>query len=62
MLSFLLSNPEQATAQFFFRIEMIIFGSLMCAGLLIWGFRVLAKEIFDLYEECEERLKRRRGS
>ena len=45
-------------AETFFKIEVFIFGCLICAGLLIWGLRLLTKEICDWYEELQERRSR----
>jgi len=45
----------------FFKIEEFLLGSLICAGLLIWGLRVITKEFCDWYEDLQERRRRWRG-
>ncbi len=45
----------------FFRIEEFIFGTLICAGLVIWGVRIITKEFCDWYDDLQERRKRWRS-
>jgi hypothetical protein len=45
----------------FSKIEEFIFGFLICAGILIWGVRVLTKEFCDWYDDLQERRKRWRA-
>jgi hypothetical protein len=60
MLSPVFSGTELSPGYFSAKKE-VIFEIIMCAALLLWGVRYLAKEMFDFCEECRERIKRWRN-